>query len=72
MTKPTGVGKGGARKGAGRKPSGRVSYLTRLHPNRIAWIKRQAAGRKTAECEIVEEAIDEKRARTRGAKGKKP
>jgi hypothetical protein len=61
MTKPTGVGRGGARDGSGRKPSGRVQYVTRLRPDNVEWIKDQAASQECAEADIVEEAIDRRR-----------
>jgi hypothetical protein len=49
--------RGGQRPGAGRKPAGRVQYVTRLHPETIKTIKACAEKRGVAECEIVEEAI---------------
>ncbi len=58
--------RGGARKGAGRKPSGRVTYVTRMTRERIAWIKSQAEMRACEQCVIVEEAVDLKMKRTKG------
>jgi hypothetical protein len=50
-------GHGGARVGAGRKLSGRIPYLTRLHPAIIRKIKRLAGKRHASECEVVELAL---------------
>jgi hypothetical protein len=61
MTKPTGVGRGGARTGSGRKPSGRVQYVTRLRPDSIEWVKDQATRRDVQECDVVEDALDRSR-----------
>ncbi len=61
MTKSKGIGRGGARKGAGRKPSGRVDYTTRLRPDSIEWVKSQAAKQDVQECDVVEDAIDRRR-----------
>ena len=48
---------GGKRNGAGRKPAGRVQYVTRLKPEIIAWVKSEAERQGKAECEIVETAL---------------
>lgn len=45
---------GGARKGAGRKASGRVQYVTRLRPELVHAIKERARREHRAECEILE------------------
>ena len=57
MKPATKEARGGARKGAGRKASGRVQYVTRLRPETIASIKADALKRGVDECEIVEEAL---------------
>jgi hypothetical protein len=48
---------GGPRQGAGRKPSGRVQYVTRLRPELIARVKAEAERQGRNECEIVEKAL---------------
>ena len=53
----TQVQRGGVRRGAGRKPSGRVQYITRLEPVVIDIIKRRAVRENKSECEIVSEAL---------------
>ena len=58
-------GHGGKRKGAGRKPSGRVNYMTRLRPDTIKWVKKTASDQATQECDVIEETLDQRR-------GKKP
>ena len=50
-------GLGGARPGAGRKPSGRVPYLTRLDPRVIRKIKQRARKQKVSQCELVESVL---------------
>ena len=45
---------GGTRKGAGRKVSGRVQYVTRLRPELVQAIKARAQSEHRAECEILE------------------
>jgi len=48
---------GGARRGAGRKPSGRKQYITRLSPELIKAIKARARLEKRLECEVVESLL---------------
>ncbi len=48
---------GGARKGAGRKKSGRTQYVTRLSPALIRTIKARARKQGVSECEVVEAAL---------------
>jgi hypothetical protein len=50
--------RGGRREGAGRKPSGRVPYLTRLTPAVIARVKSEAIRRQRTECELIESLLD--------------
>lgn len=45
---------GGTRAGAGRKPSGRVQYVTRLRPTLIKRIKLMAKKARKDECEVIE------------------
>jgi len=45
---------GGVRAGAGRKPSGRVPYVTRLSPDLIRAIKGRAKRENRKECEVIE------------------
>jgi hypothetical protein len=51
--------RGGRREGAGRKPSGRVQYVTRLRPDLIARLREEAQRTGKAECEIVEAALSQ-------------
>ena len=48
---------GGARRRAGRKPSGRKQYVTRLSPALIAALKARARREKRPECEVVESLL---------------
>jgi hypothetical protein len=48
---------GGARKGAGRKPAGKVQYVTRLRPEVIAQLKKEAKRLDRAECDVVDEML---------------
>jgi hypothetical protein len=49
--------RGGARSGAGRKPSGRAQYVTRLPPDLISWVKEEAQRENLAECRVIELAL---------------
>ncbi len=49
--------RGGARPGAGRKPSGRVPYSTRIKPALIEWIKVEAQNQGKDECSFLESLI---------------
>lgn len=48
---------GGARKGSGRKPSGKVQYITRLSPATIAKIRALAALQGVDDCQVVESRL---------------
>jgi len=48
---------GGARVGAGRPPSGKVQYVTRLRPEVIARLKAKAKRQGRPECDIVDEVL---------------
>ena len=48
---------GGKRPGAGRKPAGRVQYVTRLRPDVIARVKAEATRQGRSECEVVEDVL---------------
>ena len=50
--------RGGRRKGAGRKPAGRVQYVTRLREDVIQRVRRSAEREGKAECEIIERILD--------------
>lgn len=49
--------RGGKRKGAGRKHSGRVAYATRLMPEKIAWIKAEAQRTGKEDCQVIESRL---------------
>ncbi|MFH1066849.1 MAG: hypothetical protein V1746_02985 [bacterium] len=51
------LGHGGARCGAGRKPAGRIQYVTRLRPTLIRHIKTAARKAGKSECEMVESLL---------------
>lgn len=53
--------RGGVRPGAGRPPSGRVQYVTRLKPTTISWIKAEAKREGKDECAFVERALESAR-----------
>lgn len=48
---------GGSRTGAGRKPSGRKQYTTRLSPSLIKALKARAKKENRAECEVLESLL---------------
>lgn len=48
---------GGVRKGAGRKPAGKVQYVTRLRPEIIAKIKAEAKRQDRTECDVMDEML---------------
>lgn len=48
---------GGARKGAGRKESGREPWLTRIKPNLKKQIVQRAKEQKRQQCEVLEDLI---------------